>query len=86
MSTALDTPPLTSTPPNGNGGLSIILESLDGKVSLEGLTVTTGGVVSAPPEGAVMETLSVALPLLPAASKAVAVHVAVVSAPTSGAV
>jgi len=52
-------------------------------VMLAGLKVTTGASVSC---GAVMETVSLARPLLPAASKAVAVHVAVVSAPTSGAV
>jgi len=52
-------------------------------VILAGLKDTTGASVSC---GAVMETVSLALPLLPAASKAVAVHVAVVSTLTAGAV
>ena len=50
-------------------------------VMLAGLKVTTGGVVSL-----AMETVSVAVPSFPAASLAVAVHVAMVSALTSGAV
>ena len=46
-----------------------------------GLKVTTGGVVSA-----ATEIVSMAVPVFPAASEAVAVHVAMVSALTTGAV
>ena len=50
-------------------------------VRAAGVKVTTGGVVSL-----AMETVSVAVPVFPAASEAVAVHVAVVSTLKTGAV
>ena len=54
-------------------------------VRVAGANVKTGGTVSGA-SGAVMETVSVAVPSFPAASVAVAVHVAVVSWLTAGAV
>ena len=50
--------------------------------NVAGLKVTTGGVVSL----GMTETVSVAVPAFPEASEAVAVHVAMVLASTSGAV
>ena len=50
-----------------------------------GLNVKTGGTVSGA-SGAVMETVSVAVPAFPASSETVAVHVAMVSTLTTGAV
>ena len=58
-------------------------EGIPGENAVDGLKVTTGGVVSG---GAVMETVNVAVSVFPAASEAVAVHVAMVSTPTTGAV
>ena len=58
-------------------------EGIAGENALDGVKVTTGDVVSG---GAVMETISAAVPSFPAASRAVAVHVAVVSTLTTGAV
>ena len=54
-------------------------------VTLAGLKDTTGGTASGA-SGAVMETVSVAVPAFPAASEAVAVHVASVSVLRTGAV
>ena len=54
-------------------------------VRVAGVNVKTGGTVSEA-SGAAMETVSVAVPAFPAASLAVAVQVAPVSALTTGAV